>query len=278
MSLRASAPSHATGQRFNLWLGVRSGIAAPLVGVPLVEVTRGTRVNPFVLGCIATVLTKLWTERGEGFDWFGLHIRAASLEESIALATTEYAKLERLEDAKWLTTLERMQVEKLYAEFLRYSERMAGKPEPLPEPVPPVPPSPAPAPAPVPSPGPGKGRWARIIGGVATALGTAISLGAIFIPDQWEAILRLIVEALKHLGQVLTFALLGALLLGGLDGRALGNGVLRVQGAREMRADVRGLLSQAGGISRPGRWMGQHGAEGFPTILLLSVPVFVFRP
>jgi hypothetical protein len=216
--LMIPAPAFCNGQRFNLFISTRSINRAPIVGYQLVELCKGSSVNPFVLGCIAHVLTNEWRntdaiKRGDywvtGGQWTTWIEAGASALKSAVVAGSL--------DAFGSLTLDQIAlVRALYAKFVRFSESMAGLPvddrapisTPNPAPVPPaqspapVPPStPAPSPAPAPQPEPGApavgGKWKSTLKGVIGALGAVVTIGGIFIPDQYEAIIRAVIAALK---------------------------------------------------------------------------------
>lgn len=225
MILRLPPPDYCTGQRFNLWVSQKN-VKAPLVGNTLVNMCDGTKINPFVLGVIAAVRTAYWTKTPEGFDWFGLDGKYASLEESIADALVEYGKLDRLDMAPGLPELDRFRVDKLYTSYVAFARTMAGPEPELPEPPPPpkpTPPPPAPvppptapvppqAPDPKPTPPPtttppqnlppadGVGKpWKKKILGIVASVAGLVGVLGIFIPNSIEVPLRAILKAIEML-------------------------------------------------------------------------------
>lgn len=226
--LTIPAPPFCTGQRLNLFLFHRA-IKAPLVGVQLVAMTKGSPVNPFVLGCIAAIVTREWAddEALARRDYWATGGLFSSWEEGAAVVLASAVKAGTLDQIPGLSALQVAQVRALYAKFVRFAEAMAGipledrspvVPPPAPQPSRPVPapsqpapqppsanqpPAPAPAPVPpspgVPAPSPAAPRWKTVLKGIVGALGAVVTVGGIFIPDQYEAVLKAVLAALKAL-------------------------------------------------------------------------------
>lgn len=223
----SQAPAYCTGQRFNLWMSTRKP-KSPLIGVQLVNMCKGSPVNPFWLGILAVIATREWADKDaiERKDLWNTGGKFSSWEEGAALAMARCLRAETTDNIEGLTPEDVARARAHYSRFVNFAAVMSGLPEEDRAPVvvpPPAPtPVPAPAPAPVPAPTPvppvpapvppsappsvpsdWKGKLKSILTVVAGFLGTVLTLGSIFIPDQFEVIARTVLAALKALIGVL---------------------------------------------------------------------------
>lgn len=195
------------------------GPRAPLLGIALRDVCKGSPVNPWVLGCIAIELSGAFhsTEAMQRNDFFAAGGEYASMDESCVYALQDAVKAGGLDGFPRLKPEAVASVRGLYSQYVRFAKRMSGEKEPpqkpVETPVPPAPPAdkspsepaplpspePAPAPEPVKPPAATQPKWkstVKILTGILTAV---LGVAAWLIPDHIEAPLRALLAALKAL-------------------------------------------------------------------------------
>lgn len=217
--LTIPAPGFCTAQRFNLWAST-TNTKAPLIGVSLVKVCQGSPVNPFVLGCIASVLTDSFHDLQalEQNDFFNTGGKYESMSESIAFALKAAMLAENLDAWIGLSGEQVALVRGRYAKFVKFSESLVRVPDDEPKPIPvpqaPTQPSAPPQSTPVnnkPQPFPPKQNqpttppqadapaWKKAVKWIVGIGTTVVTIGGIFIPDQYEVVIKAVIAGLKAL-------------------------------------------------------------------------------
>lgn len=218
-------PEFCNPMRFNLWMSTRNP-KAPLLGHGLVEMCKGSPVNPFALGVLAMVRTREWadTKAIAQNDFWRTGAEYDSWLEAASFMLVKCVRAESVEEIEGLTPDDVITFRAWYSRFVHFSEMTSGVPMEDRSPVvtrsaPPVPPAPAPAapptqstlPIPAPLPGgvtaPAVPAWRNklryVVGWVVGALGVAVTLGSVFIPVQFQVIARAVLAALKAIFNVL---------------------------------------------------------------------------
>lgn len=221
--LHSQAPNYCTAQRFNLFLATTLSTKAPMPGVALVSACKGSPVNPFVLGCIACVLSDGWKDDIEDYDLFSRGYSYASEAEAIAYALQQAMLAVDLENFPELNYEQVVKVKEMYSRFVRFSQKLGGanlpvehEPKPKPIKVEPIEVKPEPKPLPVnppvvPQPEkpvekekvilpvPNVPKWKTKTKIVLGSISAAITMTAIFIPDYIEVPLRLLIKLISEI-------------------------------------------------------------------------------